>query len=48
MTDKFMYIPIDCTQNYPFCILQFNPNSIKVPKVVEPTNKKMLLLCECK
>ena len=49
-----MYIPNDNTQNYPFCILQLkrldtklnettNQNLIKVPKVVEQTNKKKLL-----
>ena len=48
-----MYIPNDDTQNYPFFKLQLaiqtyqlnkpaNQNSIKVPKVVEPTNKKTL------
>ena len=51
-----MYIPIDHTQNYPFCrLLQLvvetfgldtqlneptNQNSIKVPKVDKPKNKK--------
>ena len=48
--DKLMYIPNDKTQNYPFCRLQLvldaptNQNSIKVPKVVNPTNKKTLLI----
>ena len=35
MADKWMYIPYDDTQNYFF--------TLKVPKVVKPTNKKMLL-----
>ena len=53
---KFMYIPIDDTQNCPFCRLQLvvkkhleiqlneltYPNSIKVHKVVKPTNMKTL------
>ena len=54
MADKFMYIPIDDTQNYSFYRLklvvetfelnkQTNQNSVKVPKVVKPMNKKTLL-----
>ena len=54
MDDKFIYIPNDDTQFYPFCRLHlvvktFELNestdfkSIKVPKVVMPTNKEMLL-----
>ena len=57
MADKFMYIPNDDTQNYPFCRLQLvikilkdtqlkkwtNHNSIKFPKVGEPTNKKTVI-----
>ena len=39
MADKFMYISNDDTQNYP----SVDQNSIKVSKVVEPTNKKTLL-----
>ena len=53
MTDKLMYfIPNDDTQNY-ICGLQLvvetqineptNQNSIKVPKIVKPTNKITLL-----
>ena len=49
MAQKFMYIPND-KQNYPFSRLQLlaecldtQLNSIKVPKVVTPTNKKTLL-----
>ena len=50
-----MYIPNDNTQNYPYCMLQSvvetighstqpnNQNSIKVPKVVKPKNKKTVL-----
>ena len=51
MVDKLMYIPNNDIQNYPFCKLQLvvktfglnkptNQNFIKVPKVVESTNKK--------
>ena len=49
MSDKLMYILNDNTQNYPFCRLQLvdtqpneatNENSITVPKVFKPTNKK--------
>ena len=55
MADKLMYIPYNDTQNYSFCWLQLvvkqfdiqinepTKNSINVPKVVKPTNKKMLL-----
>ena len=54
MADKCMYIPNDDAQNYPFCRLQIvvetfgqneptNQNSIRVHKVVQPTNKKTLL-----
>ena len=51
MADKFMHIPNDDTQNYPFCNLHLvvetfettNQNSIKVSKFVETTNKKTLL-----
>ena len=55
MADKLMYIPNDYTQNFPFCRLQLvvetfktlnkptNQNAMKVPKVVEPTNKKSLV-----
>ena len=43
INDKLMYIINDNTQNYAFCRLQLvAENSIKVPKVVEPTNKKTL------
>ena len=52
MANKFMYIQNDDTQNYPFCRLQLvvdtqlieptNQNSIRIPKVVEPTNKKTI------
>ena len=47
-----MYIPNNDTQNYPFCWLKLvvemlnesnNQYSIKVPKVVKPTNKNTLL-----
>ena len=53
-----MYIPIDYTQNRPYCRLllvvklkriytkinePINQNSIKVPNVVKPTNKKLFL-----
>ena len=50
MVDKLMYIPNDYTQNNPLfrsqlletCDTQLNEttnqNSVKVPKVVEPTN----------
>ena len=43
MADKFMYIPkdlkrLDNQPNKPT-----NQNTIKVPKVVKPTNKKLLL-----
>ena len=49
MADRLMYIPNDETQNYPFCRLQLvvalneptNQNSMKVLKVVKPTNKKI-------
>ena len=55
MADKLMHIPNDDTKNYPFCRLKLavetntqlikptNKNSVKVPKIVKPTNKKMLL-----
>ena len=55
MADKLMYISNDDRQNYPFCLLQLvvetfehntqldEPTNKKVPKVVKPTNKKMLL-----
>ena len=53
MDDILMYIPNDNLQNYPFSKLQFvverfehsptNQNSIKVSRVVKPTNKKTLL-----
>ena len=51
MTDKLMYIhiPNENKQKYPFCRLQLvvdtqlnQPtiqNSVKVPKVIKPTNK---------
>ena len=50
-----MYIPHDNTQNYHFCKVQLvvetfgqlneptNQNSLKIPKVVKPTNEKTLL-----
>ena len=41
-----MYIPIDDTQNYPFCRLQLaadTHNSRKVPEVNNLTNKKTLI-----
>ena len=48
MAQKLMYIPSDDIENYPFCRLQSwfktfeptNQNSMKVPKVVKPINKK--------
>ena len=48
MAQKLMYIPNDDIENYPFCRLQSwfktfqptNQNSMKVPKVVKPINKK--------
>ena len=52
MTDKFLYIPNIDKHNNPFCGLQLvieifghtkkpiNENPLKVPKVVEQTNKK--------
>ena len=54
MADKLMYIPNDGTQNYFFCRLKLvvetyelnkptNQNSVKVPKVIKPTNKNTLL-----
>ena len=52
MADKLMHTPNDDTQNYPFSRLQLevetfghstNQNSIKVLKVVKPSNKKTLL-----
>ena len=55
MVNKFMSIPNDNTQNNPFCKLQLvvetfvhltletNQSKLKVPKVVEPMNKKTLL-----
>ena len=53
MADKFIYIPNDDTQNYPFCTLklvfetfdlikQANQNSIKVLKVLSQRRKKLL------
>ena len=53
MADKFVYIPNDDTQNFPFCRLivvqmlghTLKPtykNSIKVPKVDKPMNKAVL------
>ena len=51
MADKLIYIPNDDTQNYHFYRLRLvvetfneptNQNSWKIPKVVNPTNKKML------
>ena len=51
-----MYIPKNYQQNYPFCRLQLvnrfdtqlnkpsNQNSLKVPKVVEPANNKIIKL----
>ena len=46
-----MYIPNYETQNHPFCRLELvvdtfeptNQNTMKVPKVVEPTNYETLL-----
>ena len=48
MADELMYIPNEDTQNSLFCRLQvlvetFGQASLKVPKVVKPTNKKTLL-----
>ena len=44
MVDKLMYNPNDYTQYFPFCrlklVIETNQNSIKVPEVVEPTNKQ--------
>ena len=50
MADKLINIHTDDTQNYPFCRLELvvetqlisttNQNSVKVPKVVNLTNKK--------
>ena len=46
MADKLMYILNELTRTYLFCRLQLNKptnqNSMKVPKFVKPTNKKML------
>ena len=51
MADELMYIPNDATQNYLTHIVkrldaklneQTNQNSIRVPKVVKPNNKKTL------
>ena len=49
-----MYIPNEDTHNYPFFRLKLvvetqlneptNQNSLIIPKVVKPTNKKLLLL----
>ena len=49
--DKMMWIPNGGTQNLPFCRLRlvfetfgyYNQNSIKIPKVVEPTNKNHII-----
>ena len=49
LNKKLMYILNVNTQNYPFYILQImvetlmHQNSLKVPKVVKPMNKKTLL-----
>ena len=52
MGDKLMYIPNVNSENCHFYILQLvvetfghqtNQNSVEVPKVVSPTNKKTLL-----
>ena len=51
MAEKFMYIPNDDTQNYPFSGLKLMVETFehlmnqpvktpKVPKVIMPTNKK--------
>ena len=52
MADKLMYIPNDGKKNYTYCRFKLvvdtqlneptNQNSMKVPKVVKSTNKKML------
>ena len=53
MADKLMYIPDDDKQNYFFCRLQLmvsytqlneptNQNSLRVHKVLKPTNKRLL------
>ena len=50
MADKFMYIPNNDRKNNPFFILQLlvqlneptNKYSIKVPKCVMPTKKKLI------
>ena len=54
MVDKLMYIPNDETENYPLQLVvqcldtyfneQTNQNSIKIPKVVKPTNKKIIII----
>ncbi len=53
MADKLMYIPNDDTQIIPFLDYNYwlkhldtestNQNSLKVPNVVTPTNKKTIL-----
>ena len=49
MGNKLMQIPNDDSQNYPLCKLLLavneliNQNSLKIPKVVKPRNKKTLL-----
>ena len=49
MADKLMYIPNDDTQNYPLCRLPLVVETFGLyikwgPKVVKPTNKKVLAL----
>ena len=55
MANKVLYIPNNKTLNHPFCRLELavktynqhnkknNQNSVKVPKVVKPTNEKIVL-----
>ena len=53
MVDKLMYIPNDETENYPLqLVVQYldtflneptKQNSIKIPKVFKPKNKKTLI-----
>ncbi len=49
IADKLMYIPNNDTKNYPLCsitisgLIVWTLNlMIKVPKVIKPTNKKLL------
>ena len=40
MADKFMYIPNDDTQNYPFCIFQLLVNDCTLNN--KPTNENSM------